>query len=54
VIGKNGSGKSTLLRCMAGIYPLDTGRIGVRGRVAPFIELGVGFNAELPARDNSA
>ena len=52
VIGRNGSGKSTLLRCMAGIYPLDTGQISVRGRVAPFIELGVGFNAELSARDN--
>ena len=52
VVGKNGSGKSTLLRCMAGIYPVDTGHLGVRGRVAPFIELGVGFNEELAARDN--
>lgn len=52
VVGKNGSGKTTMLRCMAGIYPPDTGRIWVRGRVAPFIELGVGFNEELAARDN--
>src|SRR5439155_12177900 len=52
VMGRNGSGKSTLLRCLAGIYPVDAGSIAIEGRVAPFIELGVGFNAELPASDN--
>ncbi len=52
VVGRNGSGKSTLLRLLAGIYPIDTGELEVRGRVAPFIELGVGFNPDLAARDN--
>jgi ABC-type polysaccharide/polyol phosphate transport system ATPase subunit len=52
VVGRNGSGKSTLLRCLAGIYPIDSGELEVDGRVAPFIELGVGFNPELAARDN--
>jgi ABC-type polysaccharide/polyol phosphate transport system ATPase subunit len=52
VVGRNGSGKSTLLRCLAGIYQVDRGRIAVAGRVSPFIELGVGFNPELTARDN--
>jgi ABC-type polysaccharide/polyol phosphate transport system ATPase subunit/ABC-type polysaccharide/polyol phosphate export permease len=52
IVGRNGSGKSTLLRCLAGIYPVDSGTIAVQGRLAPFIELGVGFNTELPARDN--
>jgi len=52
VVGRNGSGKSTLLKCLAGIYRADRGRIHLRGRMAPFIELGVGFNPELPARDN--
>ena len=52
VVGRNGSGKSTLLRCLAGIYHLDRGSIAVAGRVSPFIELGVGFNPELTARDN--
>jgi ABC-type polysaccharide/polyol phosphate transport system ATPase subunit len=52
VVGRNGSGKSTLLKCMAGIYGADRGGLIVRGRVSPFIELGVGFNPELAARDN--
>jgi ABC-2 type transport system ATP-binding protein len=52
VVGRNGSGKSTLLKCMAGIYPVDSGRIFVNGRVSAFIELGVGFNPDLPAKDN--
>jgi ABC-2 type transport system ATP-binding protein len=52
IIGRNGSGKSTLLKCMAGIYDIDAGRLEVRGRLSPFIELGVGFNMDLTARDN--
>jgi ABC-type polysaccharide/polyol phosphate transport system ATPase subunit len=52
IVGRNGSGKSTLLKCLAGIYGIDTGELRVRGRLSPFIELGVGFNADLTARDN--
>ncbi|MDX6679258.1 MAG: type transport system ATP-binding protein [Solirubrobacteraceae bacterium] len=52
VVGRNGSGKSTLLKCLAGIYGLDRGRIVVDGRMSTFIELGVGFNPDLAARDN--
>jgi ABC-type polysaccharide/polyol phosphate transport system ATPase subunit len=52
IVGRNGSGKSTLLKCLAGIYAVDRGAIDVRGRLSPFIELGVGFNPELTARDN--
>src|SRR5215210_1827399 len=52
VVGRNGSGKSTLLKVMASIYRADAGRIRMAGRLAPFIELGVGFNPDLTARDN--
>jgi ABC-type polysaccharide/polyol phosphate transport system ATPase subunit len=52
IVGRNGSGKSTLLKCMAGIYAADQGRIWVDGRLSTFIELGVGFNPDLAARDN--
>jgi ABC-type polysaccharide/polyol phosphate transport system ATPase subunit len=52
IVGRNGSGKSTLLKCLAGIYDVDSGSLEVNGRLAPFIELGVGFNPELTARDN--
>ena len=51
IAGRNGSGKSTLLKCMAGIYKAE-GDIWVRGRLSTFIELGVGFNPDLAARDN--
>ncbi|HTC71719.1 MAG TPA: ABC transporter ATP-binding protein, partial [Solirubrobacteraceae bacterium] len=53
IVGRNGSGKSTLLKCLAGIYSVDSGRIFVNGRMSTFIELGVGFNPDLPARDNA-
>ncbi len=53
VVGRNGSGKSTLLKCLAGIYGIDSGAIYVNGRMSTFIELGVGFNPDLPARDNA-
>jgi ABC-type polysaccharide/polyol phosphate transport system ATPase subunit len=52
IAGRNGSGKSTLMKCLAGIYRADEGEMWLRGRMAPFIELGVGFNPDLTARDN--
>ncbi len=52
IAGRNGSGKSTLLKCLAGIYGVDSGGIWLNGRMSTFIELGVGFNADLAARDN--
>jgi ABC-2 type transport system ATP-binding protein len=52
IVGRNGSGKSTLLKLLASIYRADSGTIRIAGRLAPFIELGVGFNHDLTAREN--
>ena len=52
IVGRNGSGKSTLLKILASIYRADGGSIRMAGMPAPFIELGVGFNLELSAREN--
>jgi ABC-2 type transport system ATP-binding protein len=53
IVGRNGSGKSTLLKILASIYQADAGSVRVAGLLAPFIELGVGFNPELNARENA-
>jgi ABC-type polysaccharide/polyol phosphate transport system ATPase subunit len=52
IVGRNGSGKSTLLKCIAGIYGVAEGSMFRNGRMATFIELGVGFNPDLAAYDN--
>ncbi|MEL6788086.1 MAG: ABC transporter ATP-binding protein [Cyanobacteria bacterium J06607_15] len=52
LVGKNGSGKSTLLRIIAGLIKPDTGTVRVKGRIAPLIALGAGFNPILTGREN--
>jgi D-xylose transport system ATP-binding protein len=32
LVGDNGAGKSTLIKCVAGIYPMDSGQVRFRGR----------------------
>jgi lipopolysaccharide transport system ATP-binding protein len=52
IIGKNGSGKSTLLKILARVLYPDSGSVAMDGKVASFLELGVGFQPELTAKDN--
>ena len=51
-IGHNGCGKSTLLKTIAGVIHPQTGEVTTLGRIAPMIELGVGFDPELSGREN--
>lgn len=52
LVGANGCGKSTLLKVMAGIIEPKSGTVAVRGRLAPLIELGAGFDPELTGVEN--
>jgi len=52
LIGHNGSGKSTLLQLVSGILVPTQGSVQAFGRIAPLIELGVGFHPELTGEEN--
>jgi ABC-2 type transport system ATP-binding protein len=53
VVGSNGAGKSTMMKLMARVLPPTSGRVLVRGQVAPMIELGAGFNPDLTGLENA-
>ncbi|MBQ5557098.1 MAG: ATP-binding cassette domain-containing protein [Aeriscardovia sp.] len=52
IVGRNGGGKSTLLKIISQIYYPNKGSVSAKGKLVPFIELGVGFNPELTGREN--
>ena len=52
LVGINGAGKSTLLKVVARVLRPTKGRVIVRGKVAPLLELGAGFHPELTGEEN--
>jgi len=52
IIGVNGSGKTTLLRVLSNILPPTKGEVKIKGKIAPLLNLGIGFEPELTAKEN--
>lgn len=52
IVGRNGSGKSTLLKLLSGVTLPSSGTVEITGRVAPLLDIGIGFEGDLPAREN--
>ena len=52
IVGPNGAGKTTLLKMIAGLLPVDEGRITLSGKVTALLALGVGVHPEFSGREN--
>ena len=52
ILGLNGAGKSTLLKVIAGVFKPTEGKVYKKGKIAPLLELGAGFDMQYTGAEN--
>lgn len=52
IMGLNGAGKSTLLKIISGVLKATEGNVITRGKIAPLLELGAGFDKQYTGAEN--